>query len=73
MMIMKDKDLREIPVTEKELGNYSEHPKRVFGVICRDGIHKTKRLFQYKRNLRRWIERPEVSDVQLLVCEVEER
>lgn len=55
-----------------DLGKYNEAHNRVFGVICKDGIMKTERYFQYRRNLRKFIERPEVSDLNVFVCEVEQ-
>ena len=59
-------------IREEELGKYPEAYNRVFGVICKDGIMKTERYFQYRRNLRKFVERPEVSDLNIFVCEVDD-
>ena len=55
-----------------ELVGYSEKPTRRFIVECRQGIYHTKRCFEYKHDLKRFIEQPTITNLQIKVEDMEE-
>ena len=55
-----------------ELVGYSEKPTRRFIVECRQGMYHTKRCFEYKHDLKRFIEQPTITNLQITVQDVEE-
>lgn len=55
-----------------ELVGYSEKPTRRFIVECRRGIYHTKRCFEYKHDLRRFVEQPNITDIRITVNEEED-
>ena len=54
-----------------ELGGYSEKPTRRFIVECRQGMYHTKRCFEYKHDLKRFIEQPNITNIRITVNEEE--
>jgi len=56
----------------KELDNIPEKRNRVFKIIYTDQVDhiKTEKQFQYKKNLRKCIDNPRTSKVQLFVGDV---
>jgi len=70
--MMKRGNMKTKRIKATELSKYAEDKNRVFGVRCKEGINRTERYFQYRSNLRKFIERPEVSDLNIFVCEVDD-
>lgn len=62
--------MTEIEYTD--LIRYSEKPSRRFIVECRQGMYHTKRCFEYKHDLKRFIEQPTITNLQITVQDVEE-
>lgn len=62
--------MTEIEYTD--LVRYSEKPSRRFIVECRQGMYHTKRCFEYKHDLKRFIEQPTITNLQITVQDVEE-
>lgn len=70
--MIRRENMKTKRIKATELSKYAEDKNRVFGVRCRDGINRTERYFKYRSNLRKFIERPEVSDLNIFVCEVDD-
>lgn len=58
-----------IEIDYNKLGNIAEKRNRRFIVECRQGMFNTKRIFEYKKDLRRFIEKPHISDVRITLEE----
>ena len=55
-----------------ELVGYSEKPTRRFIVECRQGLFNTRRCFEYKHDLKRFIEQPTITNLRITVNDEEE-
>lgn len=62
--------MTEIEYTD--LIRYSEKPSRRFIVECRQGMYHTKRCFEYKHDLKRFIEQPTITNLRITVNDEEE-
>ena len=52
-----------------ELVGYSEKPTRRFIVECKQGLFNTRRCFEYKHDLRRFVEQPNITNIRITVNE----
>ena len=59
--------MTEIEYTD--LVRYTEKPQRRFIVECTRGIYHTKRCFEYKHDLRRFVEQPNITNIRITVNE----
>lgn len=59
---------KEIPLSQ--LDHYGEKKHRLFGVPCREDILHVEKFFEKRKNLRNYVEKNNVTDVNIIIYDI---
>ncbi len=66
-------DVTKRTVKLSEIDTIGERENRLFQVSCREDFYRLERCFQKRKNLRAYINRPEVADVKITIIDIHEK